>query len=153
MFGHHGGMVIRLVASLVLGLIGLAAFGVAAEAESARLVNIATRVAVGGVAGTPIPGFVVAGTGEKAVVVRAVGPTLVGFGVAGVLADPRLSLVGGGATLFSNDNWIAADAAAMATAGAFSLTGGSRDAAVVAALGPGSYTAPVTAADGGSGVA
>jgi arylsulfatase A-like enzyme len=138
---------------LILLILVTGAVGGAADEGTARLVNIATRVAVGGLAGTPIPGFVVAGIGEKAVVVRAVGPTLGGFGVAGVLADPRLSLVGGGATLFSSDNWIAADAAAMANAGAFSLTGGSRDAAVVAALGPGSYTAPVTAADGGSGVA
>ena len=145
-------MRLRFICSVLL-MLATGAVGGAADEGAARLVNIATRVAVGGLAGTPIPGFVVAGTGEKAVIVRAVGPTLGGFGVGGVLADPRLSLVGGGATLFSNDNWIEADAAAMANAGAFSLPGGSRDAAVVAALGPGSYTAPVTAADGGSGVA
>ena len=131
---------------------------VAAEAEpgttgTARLVNIATRAAVGGVAGSPIPGFVLNGTAERPMVVRAVGPTLSGFGVGGVLADPRFSLVRGGVIIASSDNWLAADAAAMATAGAFALTAGSKDAAIAVPLAPGAYTAPVTAADGGSGVA
>lgn len=132
--------------------------GPVATAESgttgtARLVNIATRAAVGGVAGSPIPGFVLNGTTARAMVVRAVGPTLSVFGVGGVLADPRFSLVRSGVTVASSDNWLAADAAAMATAGAFALTPSSRDAAVAATLAPGAYTAPVTAADGGSGVA
>jgi hypothetical protein len=131
---------------------------VAAEAEpgttgTARLVNIATRAAVGGVAGSPIPGFVLNGTAERLMVVRAVGPTLSGFGVGGVLADPRFSLVRGGVIVASSDNWLAADTAAMATAGAFALTAGSKDAAIAVPLAPGAYTAPVTAADGGSGVA
>jgi hypothetical protein len=41
---------------------------------TARLINIATRVALGGAAGTPIPGFVLSGTGTKQMLVRAVGP-------------------------------------------------------------------------------
>ncbi len=118
-----------------------------------RLVNIATRAAVGGVAGTPIPGFVLNGTASRPMVVRAVGPTLGGFGVAGVLADPRFSLIRGDVTVATSDNWLVADAPAMATAGAFALATGSKDAAVAAALVPGAYTAPVTATDGGSGVA
>ncbi len=125
----------------------------AAEADTARLVNIAARVAVGGVAGTPIPGFVLGGSGPKSVLVRAVGPTLGGFGVSGVLADPRLTVVSGSTTAISNDNWLPADAATMSAAGAFTLSAGSKDAAVVASLAPGAYTAPVTATDGGSGVA
>ncbi len=125
----------------------------AAEPETARLVNIATRAAVGGAAGVPIPGFVIAGNGTKSVVVRAVGPTLGVFGVNGVLTDPRLSVVSGSTTVATNDNWLPADAAAMTAAGAFSLPPGSKDAALVASLGAGDYTAPVTATDGGSGVA
>ncbi len=120
---------------------------------TARLVNIATRAALGGAAGTPIPGFVLSGTGTKQMLVRAVGPTLGNFGVSGVLADPRLSLVSGGTTLATNDNWLAGDAAAMVAAGAFALTAASKDAALVAALGAGSYSAPVSATDGGSGIA
>lgn len=119
---------------------------------TARLINIATRAALGGAAGTPIAGFVLAGTGTKPVLVRAVGPGLATYGVAGTLADPGLSLVSGGAVLSSNDNWRAGDADAMAGAGAFALAAGSKDAALVATLGSGSYSAPVVATDGGSGV-
>lgn len=127
--------------------------GLAAEPPSARLVNIATRVGVGGNAGTPIPGFVVGGTGSRTLLLRAVGPTLGGFGVSGVLADPQLNLLSGTTTLAGNDNWLAADAATMTGAGAFALTAGSRDAALVTTLAPGAYTAPVTAGNNGSGVA
>ena len=119
---------------------------------TARLVNIATRAALGGVAGTPIPGFVLSGTGTKQMLVRAVGPTLASFGVSGVLTDPRLSLMSGSTTVASNDNWLVADSATMTSVGAFALTAGSKDAALVAPLSPGAYTAPVTATDGGSGV-
>eukprot|EP01031_Cornospumella_fuschlensis_P052209 gene52209-63817_t len=84
---------------------------------------------------------------------RAVGPTLTAFGLTGVLADPRLSLMSGTTTVASNDNWLAADAGTMAAAGAFALAAGSKDAALVATLAPGGYTAPMTATDGGSGVA
>ena len=119
---------------------------------TARLVNIATRAALGGTAGTPIAGFTLGGTGTKAMLARAVGPTLASFGVTGALADPRLSLVSGATTVASNDNWLAADAATMAAAGAFALPTASKDAAVVATLGAGGYTLPVTATDGGSGV-
>ncbi len=118
---------------------------------TARLINIATRAAVGGVAGAPIAGFVIAGD-ARSMLVRAVGPSLARFGVAGSLVDPRLGLVGGTVAIAANDNWLASDAATMAGAGAFALTSGSRDAALVATLPPGAYTAPVTAVDGGSGV-
>jgi hypothetical protein len=120
---------------------------------TARLVNIATRVAVGGPAGTPIPGFVIAGTAARNMVLRAVGPSLTAFGVAGVLADPRFELVSGTTSVANNDNWLAADAPTMASVGAFALVSGSRDAALVRSLTPGAYTAPVNATDGGSGVA
>ncbi len=120
---------------------------------AARLINIATRAAVGGSAGVPIAGFVVAGD-ARPVLVRAIGPALTGFGVAGALADPRLTVVrGDGSTLGSNDNWLATDGPAISAAGAFSLTAGSRDAALIASFVAGSYTAPVTGAVNDAGVA
>ncbi len=122
-------------------------------ADPARLVNIATRAQIGGAAGTPIAGFVLSGTGTKTMLVRGVGPGLAGFGVSGALVDPRVELVSGATTVASNDNWLAADAATMTVAGAFALTSGSKDAAFVTSLAPGAYTAPLTATDGGSGVA
>jgi len=120
---------------------------------TARLVNLATRALVGGTAGTPIAGFVIGGGGTKRVLVRAVGPGLAAFGLAGTLADPSVAVVaGGGATVAGNDNWSAADATGFAAVGAFALPAGSRDAAVATSLVAGAYTTPV-GAGGGSGVA
>ncbi len=127
--------------------------GLQAGAGDARVVNLATRASVGGAAGTPIAGFVVGGAGTKRMLVRAVGPGLAAFGLAGALADPGVAVVrADGATVASNDNWLAADAATFAALGAFQLPAGSRDAAVVSALAAGSYTTPV-GAGGGSGIA
>jgi hypothetical protein len=53
-----------------------------------------------------IGGFIIGGTGNKIVLLRALGPTLTQFGVSGVLADPTLELRDGtGALVTSNDNW------------------------------------------------
>ncbi|MES2695387.1 MAG: YHYH protein [Verrucomicrobiota bacterium] len=119
---------------------------------TARLINVATRVQVGGAAATPITGFVIGGSGTKNVIARAVGPGLSAFGVNGTLADPSLALVSGSTTVASNDNWSASDATALAASGAFALTAGSRDAALVSPLPSGSYSV-VVGAGGGSGVA
>ena len=123
-----------------------------APAQSAYLVNIATRAPVGGAAGNPIPGFVLSGAGAKPVLVRAAGPGLGAFGVAGTLADPRLELFGGATRQAENDNWSAADAAVMAKVGAFGFPAGSRDAALLSTLRAGDYSAPVFATDSGAGV-
>lgn len=117
--------------------------------------NIATRAQVGGTAGTPISGFVVGGGtggGSKRMLVRAAGPTLATFGVTGALADPSLALVSGSATLASNDNWLAGDAATFTATGAFAFGAASRVAAIVSTLGTGAYSA-VVGAGTGAGVA
>lgn len=119
----------------------------------ARLTNLSSRVAVGGVAGTPAPGFVLAGDAEKTLLLRAVGPALTNFGVANALADPRLRLLENNTTLATNDDWLPAHAATMTAAGAFQLPTGSRDAALVATLRPGAYTAPIAGADATPGIA
>lgn len=119
---------------------------------TARLVNIAARVPYGGVAGTPITGFVLSGSGSKTMLIRAVGPTLTNFGVSGALADPRLTLNNGVANIATNDNWLDGDAAAMTAAGAFALLPGSKDAALLTTLTASGNTAPVSAPDGASGV-
>jgi sugar lactone lactonase YvrE len=127
-------------------------------AVSPQLVNISTRGYVD--AGENlIAGFVVQGTAPKRVLVRAVGPGLTPFGVAGALSDPKLEVHdSAGAVLATNDNWgtpqstdaahpaaTAADVTAADTAaGAFPLAAGSRDSAVVVTLNPGSYTAVVS---------
>ncbi|MBL9187785.1 MAG: arylsulfatase [Opitutaceae bacterium] len=119
----------------------------------ARVTNLSVRAAVGGTAGTPILGFVVTG-GEKRLVVRAAGPALAAFGVAGALADPLLELRQGQALVQSNDNWSAIDAEAMAAVGAFGLSAASMDAALVVTLPPAAYTAQTSSViAGGTGVA
>jgi hypothetical protein len=118
---------------------------------TARLVNISTRAQIGGSAGTPIAGFVISGTAAKTVLVRAVGPTLTSYGVSGALPDPSLSLVSGGVTVASNDDWLASDTTIFNQVGAFALLSGSKDAALVTTLAPGVYSAPV-GDGGGSGV-
>lgn len=121
----------------------------------ARVTNLSARAQVGGAAGTPFLGFVVTG-GEKRVIVRGVGPALTGFGVPGALADPQVELRQGQTLLQANDNWLAGDAAAMAAVGAFGLPTASKDAALVALLPAGSYTAQISSASptaGASGVA
>ena len=51
-----------------------------------------------------IAGFSVAGSGRKAVLLRAVGPGLTPFGVSGALRDPRL-VVGRSATRTGAGGW------------------------------------------------
>ena len=53
----------------------------------------------------------------------------------------------------SNDNWDPSLAPVFTQAGAFAWTEGSKDAALVATLDPGAYTAVVKGANGGTGVA
>lgn len=71
----------------------------------ARLLNISTRLRVLGGDNALIVGVSATGTGEKRMVVRAIGPTLSGFGVPGALPDPTLELYQGDTFLFGNDNW------------------------------------------------
>jgi uncharacterized protein (DUF1800 family) len=128
-----------------------------------RLVNLSTRAEVGTGANLLIPGLTIApGAGTRRLLLRAIGPGLAAFGVSGTLADPKLELFSGTAKVAENDNWsvpvgIAADrtqlAASFDQAGAFALTAGSADAALLLNLGPGSYTLQVSGVGGTTGSA
>jgi hypothetical protein len=120
--------------------------------------NLSTRAFVGTADGVLIPGLVIGGTTAKRVLVRAVGPTLVSFGVTGVLADPTLTVFSGATTIANNDNWSdpagsSVVAIAAAGAGAFALPVGSKDSALVLTLAPGAYTFRVAGVGGATGVA
>ena len=123
-------------------------------ATTPRLVNVSVLKHLG--TGL-VAGFVVGGSAPRTVLVRAVGPTLgaAPFGVPGVVADPELRLFAGERRIEANDNWGggAALAAAFARVGAFALPVGSRDAALLATLPPGAYTAQVSGVGGTTGVA
>jgi hypothetical protein len=91
--------------------------------------------------------------------VRAIGPTLAGFGVDGAAVDPKLDLFrsGNAAAISSNDNWGTATnpsdvAAAAVSVGAFALAPGSKDAVLLVTLAPGSYTAQVSGANNATGI-
>jgi hypothetical protein len=105
-----------------------------------------------------ISGFVVQGAVAKAVLIRATGPALAGFGVTGTLAQPKLTLFDDRSKpILENTGWESAGVsdqiiAASRSVGAFALTRGTADSVILAVLTPGSYTAQVSGADGGSGV-
>ena len=123
-----------------------------------RLVNISNRGSVGTGSAVMIPGFVIDGTSARAVLIRGVGPSLAAFGVSDFLEDSRLVLYQGTDVINTNDDWqdapnaneIVAGAVAV---GAFPLSEGSKDAAVLTVLPPGTYTAAVEGVDGGVGTA
>ncbi|WP_221030636.1 beta strand repeat-containing protein [Actomonas aquatica] len=116
--------------------------------------NLSTRGHVGTGQSVLVAGFVVNGSTPKRLLVRAIGPTLGTFNVSGAVADPVLQLYRGETVVATNDNWgdAAGVPAASATVGAFALPSGSADAALVATLQPGAYTAQVSGAGGSSGV-
>ncbi len=112
------------------------------SASLARLSNLSTRARVA--ADNPLlTGFAISGTGERTVLVRAVGPGLTGFGVTGALEAPLLRLYDAtGNVLVENTGWAAAPALTQAAAisGAFPLATGSADSAVLVTLAPGNYS-------------
>jgi hypothetical protein len=137
-----------------------------AAVPTKQLVNISTRAAVGTGDDVVVGGFVVAGNDPKRVLIRAVGPGLTAYGVTGVLNDPMLKLYSGSTVVAQNDNWgtaqtvtgstltpaTAAEITAADTAsGAFPLTTGSSDAAIVATLAPGTYSVIVSGANNSTG--
>ena len=143
---NSGGFVTSAVATLLVTPV--------TTALTAGIVNLGVRARLGGVAGTPIIGFVLGGSGAgKRLVLRGDGPTLIAsFGLTTALSDPQLQLWSDSTVLASNSSWLAGDSAAMAAAGAFPFNAGSGDAAIVKTLAPGAYTTPVASLSGASGI-
>lgn len=120
-----------------------------------RLVNVSARSQVGTGDDELIAGFVVDGTGRQRVLIRGIGPALGPQGVSGTLADPELQLFSRSVPIAANDEWGGAAElrAAFAQTGAFELPADSRDAALVAELPAGVYSAHVRGKAGATGVA
>lgn len=121
---------------------------------SGRLTALSARARVGSGEGRLIAGFVIRGAEPKTVLIRAVGPSLVG--VAGVLADPQLELYRGGTRIATNNDWgdgSGATAATFASVGLPLLPPSSKDAALLVTLLPGPYTAHVYGTGDTTGVA
>jgi hypothetical protein len=133
--------------------------------ESSRLVNLSARGFAGNDEATLIQGFVLHGTpsiDSPDVLIRSIGPTLASMGVKGVLADPSLQILSNDhAIVAENDNWstgvttargLPATSKVMARFGAFPVTAGTRDSAVlIHQTNEGVYHTVVSAVGGGSG--
>lgn len=129
--------------------------------DAARLVNLSTRHHVGIGEDVLICGFVVAGTQPTRLLLRGVGPGLSQFpGVSGVLGRPVLELLAPGAQepLRRNERWESGGrgydlARVFESVGAFALSPGSADSAMVVTVMPGQYTLKISGADGTTGEA
>jgi hypothetical protein len=131
------------------------------------LLNISTRCYVGTGSSVAISGFVIAGNGPAELLIRGVGPGLAAFGLTQTLSQPMISLIDSSNTLIASDagwgnppvagtssvaaSWRQATVADMNAVGAFALSAGSSDAALVATLPPGSYTVIVSGVGNSTG--
>jgi hypothetical protein len=130
-----------------------------ATTPATQLANLSTRGRVEGGTGVLIAGLAVTGGAPKSVLVRAAGPALASVGVGDALPAPRLRVVGAdGRTVAENEAWESAGAgpavaAAAQRLGAFPFAAGSRDAALLLTLAPGTYTAVVAGGEARAGTA
>ncbi|MEO7167801.1 MAG: hypothetical protein ABI787_05445 [Spartobacteria bacterium] len=127
---------------------------------SSGLLNVSTRLQVGLGDKVAISGFIISGSGTKKVIVRALGPSLGKSGIAAPLANPFLELHDEtGAVIATNDNWettqlggvITGDQQDLIRAATLAPTD-STEAALIADLIPGFYTAIVRGANQETGV-
>jgi len=127
-------------------------------ASEQRLVNLSSRVWAGPAEHVAVAGFVISGEQAKPVLIRAAGPALAQFGLTASLASPQLDVYREGVHIASNAGWsaaanLAALTAATLRAGAFAFSHGSRDAALLQTLPPGTYTVNISATSGPAGLA
>ncbi len=116
------------------------------------VVNLATRLRIETGDNVGIAGFVVTGTTAKRVLIRALGPSLAAQGVAGVLSNPRFTLVNlQGEAVASNDDWGSSQKADILATGLAPTM--DQESALLATLAPGPYTAVVDGVGGATGVA
>ena len=119
--------------------------------ELPNLGNISTRLSVGTGDNVLIGGFIITGTGDKNVIVRAIGPSLGTDGVDGALVDPVLELHDQtGATIAINDDWRSTQESEIIATTVPPTN--DRESAIVRRLTPGNYTAVVRGKNSGTGV-
>ncbi|HKP02216.1 MAG TPA: hypothetical protein VJU77_02545, partial [Chthoniobacterales bacterium] len=120
------------------------------SASPARLANIATRGLVQPGDGLMIAGFIVQ-NGPIQAVVRALGPSLLDFGIPNALTDTTLQLRDEqGALVLENDDWRTGQPQELQNLGLQPTN--DLEAALVATLQPGPYTAQVRGKGNTSGV-
>lgn len=116
-----------------------------------KLLNISTRAQILTNDKVLIGGFIITGNQLKKVLLRAVGPSLIPFGITDALADPVLELHNSfDGSVVTNDNWKDSQEAEIEATGL--APNDELESALIATLVPGSYTAIVSGKDGGIGV-
>jgi uncharacterized Zn-binding protein involved in type VI secretion len=117
-----------------------------------KLGNLSTRALVQTGNNVMIGGFIITGSGQKRVIVRAIGPSLAQHGIANPLQDPTLELHNGnGAIIAFNDNWRDTQETQIQATGLAPTD--DRESAIVRSLTPGNYTAIVRGKNNTIGVA
>ena len=117
-----------------------------------QALNLSTRGLVSVGDNVLIGGFIITGTEPKSVVLRALGPSLSGFGLSNVLSDPVLSVYNSSGTwIASNDDWQADLNHSIIEANGLAPTNPLESATVVT-LAPGAYTVKVTGHDATPGI-
>jgi hypothetical protein len=112
-----------------------------------QALNLSTRGLVGTGDNVLIGGFIITGTDPKTLVLRALGPSLSGFGLSGVLADPVLSVYDSSHTLIAtNDDW-QSDPNHFIVESNGLAPGNPAESATALSLAPGAYTVVITGKD------
>jgi type VI secretion system secreted protein VgrG len=109
-----------------------------ATPSPSQLLNLSTRLRVQTDDKVAIGGFIITGNAPKRIIVRGVGPSLVGLNQ--LLADPVLELHGpDGSLIISNDNW--KDTQRVEIENSTLAPTNDLEAAIIAILPPANYTA------------
>jgi CSLREA domain-containing protein len=137
------------------GVSDIGAFEFGGIAATGLVANVSTRLPVGTGDNVLIEGFIVQGPAgsTKKIIVRAIGPSLVAFGITDALPNPTLEIHdanNGNAIVATNDDWkttqlgglITVDQSAEIAASGVA-PGNDLESAIIANLPPGAYTAVV----------
>jgi hypothetical protein len=118
--------------------------------SAAQLANISTRGFVNTGDNVMIGGFIVGGSEPTKVLVRAIGPSLTAFGVQGALPATTLELHDANGAVISNEGWRNTQEADI-TATTIPPSN-DNEAAILATLVPGNYTAVVRGKNNSTGI-
>lgn len=117
---------------------------------NSRVGNISTRGNIPFPHDVMVGGFIIGGSDSTEVIVRALGPSLAPFGISNPLPNPALEIYdSNGTQIATNDDWRSTQAAEIQ---ATIPPANDLEAAIVATLVPGNYTAVVRDAGEGSGI-
>lgn len=114
--------------------------------------NVSTRLPVGTGDNVLIEGFIVEGPpgSTKKILVRAIGPSLLPFGITDALANPTLEIHDANSTVATNNDWKTSEIGGLVTSDQYPeinasglAPGNDQESAIIADLAPGSYTAQV----------